>query len=406
MKIIYLHQYFVTPDMSGGTRSYEFARRLVKMGHDVHLVTSDCSGSHEASHIRKELIQGINVYWLSVPYNNSMGYLERLIAFMKFALWSSLVSAKIGGDIVFATSTPLTIAIPGIFCSLANKIPMVLEIRDMWPAVPISIGALKNPITKYAARLLEKFSYFWATHIVALAPGMRDDIISSGVREDKVSLIPNGCDIDLFKVSPEVGRKLRSANRWLGKRPMVLFTGTLGFVNGLDYLVELASETDKINPEICFALVGKGKEESKIKEMAQKQGVLDKNFFMIGQLPKAQMPAWLSASDLVIALFKGPRVIWKDATQNKFFDALAAGRPVAGNFNGWQTQVSIENDCGFMLDPENPTLAAKGIVEKLSDSIWLNKARQNASQLAESKFNRNDHAHNLEKILKDQSNFK
>lgn len=399
MKILYLHQYFKTPQNSGGCRSYSLAKRLVNLGFEVNMVTADCSTDNLNSRIRKESIDGINVYWLPVPYNNSMGFYSRIKAFFKFAFFSSLLASKIGGDVVFATSTPLTIAIPGILSSLFNRIPMVFEVRDVWPAVPIAIGALKNPILKAMARGLEVFTYRWASHIVALAPGMKEDVVATGVPESKVTVIPNGCDMDLFNLNDEFGLKVRNANAWLGDRPMIVYTGTMGMANGVEYLIRLAQETQKINEEICFVVIGKGKEEAKIKVMADNAGILNKNFFMLGVKPRQEIPFWLSAADMAIALLTGPRVIWKDATQNKFFDALAAGCPYAGNFDGWQTQIAVENDIGIYLDPDDASKAASKLVAALSSKAWLKNARKKAKELGATRFNRDTHATLLAKIF-------
>lgn len=144
MHIVYLHQYFNTPAMSGSTRSYEIARRLVSAGHRVSVVTSS-----RISDDRKGWVQsnesGIDVHWLAVPYSNRMAYGERISAFLRFAFGAARRAASLRGDVVFATSTPLTIAIPGVFAARKLKVPMVFEVRDLWPEVPIAIGALRNP---------------------------------------------------------------------------------------------------------------------------------------------------------------------------------------------------------------------------------------------------------------------
>lgn len=123
MKIIYLHQYFNTPEMSGGTRSYEMARRMVSAGHEVHMVTS----YREQGLNRKGWFQtkaaGINVHWYPVPYSNHMGFAQRVKAFIAFALAARKKAVELDGDIIFATSTPLTIALPAVPASRKKKNP-------------------------------------------------------------------------------------------------------------------------------------------------------------------------------------------------------------------------------------------------------------------------------------------
>ena len=143
MNIIYLHQYFSTPSMSSGTRSFEMARRLVKNGHKVYMLSSmHARSSREIKHFSIE--DGIYVWWLPVKYSNNMSYIMRLFSFFRYCYFAIIQARKIEYDIVFGSSTPLTISIPGILLSKLKKTPFILEIRDLWPELPIAIGALRS----------------------------------------------------------------------------------------------------------------------------------------------------------------------------------------------------------------------------------------------------------------------
>ena len=167
------------PSMTGGTRSYEMARRLVEMGHEVNMVTS-WREPDDRKHWFETSEAGIKVHWLPVPYSNRMGFYDRILAFLKFALRSSRLAAALDSDIVFATSTPLTIAIPAVFASYKRRVPMVFEVRDLWPEMPIAIGSLKNPFLVKAARFLEHWAYRHSSSVVALSPGMKSGVIRTG----------------------------------------------------------------------------------------------------------------------------------------------------------------------------------------------------------------------------------
>lgn len=399
MKIVYLHQYFTTPDMPGGTRSYEMARCLVARGHEVHMVTADTEGGIDGSTWRESVEDGIRVHWTRVPYSNRMPYRERIQAFFRFAVRAAQRAASLPADVVFATSTPLTIALPAVYASKRKRVPMVFEVRDLWPAVPIAMGVIRNPALKIAATALEKFAYRNAAEVVALAPGMKDAIVETGYPADRVTVIPNAADLALFDVPPERGRELRARYTWLGNRPLVVFIGTLGVANGTGYLVDVAALVQRLDPEIRFALIGGGKEEELVREAATRHGVLDRSLFLVGKVKKREVPAWLSAADMATALFTGPRVVWKDAVQNKFFDALAAGRPIANNFDGWQSRIAVEEGCGLILPPDDPGAAAAQLVEKLRDRAWLERAGQIARRLAQTRFDRQKLALDLESVL-------
>jgi len=301
--------------------------------------------------------------------------------------------------VVFATSTPLTIALPGIYAAWRRRIPLVFEVRDMWPAVPIAIGAIRNPLAVWLARRLESFTYRYATHIVALAPGMGEDIVASGVPREKVTIIPNGCDLDVF-APPTGSLSPRQEFPWLGARKLVLYAGALGLANGAGYLVRLADEVARLDDQIRFVVIGDGVDEASIRGQARALGLLDRVFFMFRPMPKRDLVRWLHAADIVTALFTGPRVIWKDAVQNKFFDALASGKPIANNFDGWQSRVAAEAGVGLILDPENLPRAAEQLVAALHDEAWLGSVPARARQLAESQFERGRLAARLEITLR------
>ena len=135
--------------MPGGTRPYEMARRLVAKGHEVNMVCSWRASDGRTNWFETKEA-GISIHWLPVPYSNRMSYRARIQAFLKFALLSTFKAASLDSDIVYASSTPLTIALPAIIAALKCNVPMVLEVRDLWPEMPIAIGALNNPLAIFA----------------------------------------------------------------------------------------------------------------------------------------------------------------------------------------------------------------------------------------------------------------
>lgn len=386
--------------MVGITRSYEMARRLVSQGHKVHMVTSyrdlgalKIKGWYETEEA------GIQVHWLPVPYSNHMSYPERIKAFLKFASGAARKAASLDGDIIFATSTPLTIALPAVYAAKRKRVPMVFEVRDLWPEVPIAMGALKGRSAITSARWLEHFAYKNSVQIVALSPGMRDGIIKTGYPAERVHVIPNGADLELFGVPSEVGMAFRKKHLWLQDRPLVVYTGTLGRVNGVSYLVKLAAATKACAPEVRFLAVGTGVEEDKVRNLAEQLAVLDDNFFMIDSVPKTEVPAILSAADLATSLVIDLKELWANSA-NKFFDGLAAGTPFAVNHGGWQADMLQETGAGIVLDAHDIDRAKDTLLQALQDKAWLESAGRKARQLAEERFARDKLAKELEDILK------
>ncbi|MCG8523315.1 MAG: glycosyltransferase family 4 protein [Pseudomonadales bacterium] len=402
MKIIYLHQYFRTPAMSGGTRSYEMARRLVEKGHEVHIVTSrtDDGGDVGSSSWYTEVIEGIRVHWLPVPYNNKMGYAKRLLAFSIFARKAGSYAARLGGDVVFASSTPLTIAIPGVKASRAMKAPMVFEVRDLWPEIPIALNVLKSPVTRFLARSLERWAYKNASRVVGLSPGMCEGVVRAGFDPERVHCIPNSADLELFSVADQAGERFRQERPWLGDRPLVLYAGTFGLVNGVSYFADIAKSALEIDPNICFLAVGDGAEYERVKRRAETNGVLGRNFFMEPPVSKRSMPAMLNAATLTTSLVIPNRALWHNSA-NKFFDSLAASRPIFVNHGGWQAEILNESGAGFEVPPDNAARSAAKIKDFLGDSARVERARKAALELAKSRFDRSALAAQLEDVLRE-----
>ena len=398
MKIIYLHQYFNTPQMSGSTRSYEMARRFVAAGHEVHMITSSRERNNNASGCLEEIIDGIQVHWLAVPYSNNMGFKARISAFLKFAVASGVKAHKVGGDVIFATSTPLTIALPAVYAAKRLKKPMVFEVRDLWPELPIAVGMLKNPVLKKAAKWLEQFAYKNADHVIALSPGMAEGVIKSGYPTDRVHIIPNSCDIDFFQVPENEGQNFLNNHPELQGGPLILYAGALGFLNGVGYLVDIASAMLKINPAVRFLIVGDGKEQDQIREKATNAGMLGKNLWMMPSIPKLEMTQLLSAATISTSLVINLPELWNNSA-NKFFDSLAAGRPIMINHEGWQADLLRETGAGLVVPPTDAVQSAVMLHDFLSDPDKIKKARDAAFHLAKTRFDRDDLAGELLDVL-------
>lgn len=401
MRILYLHQYFTIPEGSGGTRSYEFARRLAANGHEIHILTSSAflPNYRATSKVTRAEFDGICATIIQVPYNNSLSFSKRIRAFLEFAWFASREAIFSKADVVFATSTPLTIAIPGIIAQLRHQVPMVFEVRDLWPELPIAIGALNNPLARATARWLEWIAYHSATHIVALSPGIAEGVIRRGISADRVSVIPNSCDSDVFDVPSERGEPIRAKLKLKPSQPLIVYTGTFGLINGVDYLVEVADAMRNFLPPAHFLLVGDGAKKEEVKVKAEQAGVLGRNLSIWNPLPKTQLVDVLAAATVATSVFVPLKPMWNNSA-NKFFDALAAGKPIAINYAGWQADLLNETGAGIVLPPNSPKEAAYQLAEFARDNARLQAASDAARNLARTRFNRDMMASQFETVLR------
>lgn len=402
MKILYLHQYFNTPQMSGGTRSYEMAKRLVEAGHEVHIITS---WVRETTHRDwfEEDIDGIRVHWYPNPYNNKMSFKQRILSFFRFAYAAMKKVSSIPADIIFATSTPLTIAIPAVLGARKQKIPMVFEVRDLWPEVPIAMGILKKPYQIFLAKRLEKWAYNNSSYVVALSPGMKEGVVATGYPESKVSVIPNSCDNSFFEVNDKKFEKFIRDNTWLPNGKVIIYTGTFGIVNNVGVTIELAKELKKRNSDIKILLIGDGAEYEKVYQKALNENVLNQSLYIRRQVPKNEIPYYLKYASMASSFAIDLPAIQANSA-NKFFDALAAAKPILINYGGWQKDILEKNECGVVSWKQNIEETINDLESFLYDEERYKTACNNAKYLALNSFSRDLLFSKLENILRSSVN--
>jgi len=275
---------------------------------------------------------------------------------------------------------------------------MVFEVRDLWPELPIAIRAIKNPILKFAAKKLELWAYKNSNKIIALSPGMSEGVAKTRYPVKNIHTIPNSTDISLFQVQNDVGLQFRKKCEWMNDEDkLVIYTGTLGEINGVGYLVDIANEFIEINKKVKFLVVGDGIEEQKIRDKAKMNNCLNNNIFMLSKLPKNKMPGLYNISTLATSLFI-PLKEMEANSANKFFDTLAAGKPIVINYGGWQKDLIEKYNIGLAIS-RDPKIAAKALNELLINDELLNTMGKNALELAGSIFSRDKLAKKLIQIL-------
>lgn len=360
------------------------ALRLVQAGHEVHMVTAYRDPTARRGGWR-ERVDGIQVHWIPVQYSNHMGFRQRLGAFAEFAVKSARLAASIPGDLVFATSTPLTIALPGMYAAWRLGAPMLLEVRDLWPELPIAVGELRNPVLIGLARWLERMAYRRAARVIALSPGMAEGVVRTGYPSRRVAIVPNACDLARFQKACGTIRDVFPDLPIHNGDRLVLYGGTLGRINGVAYLVRMADRMATVAPHIKFLIVGDGAERGLVEGEAKRLGLLNKTVFLRPPVEKHRMPSLLAGAHLATSLFIDLPEMWNNSA-NKFFDALAAGRPVMINYSGWQADLLRDSGAGIVVPPNDPGQAAGILVEFLANPAAVRSAGLAAQRLAAEEF--------------------
>ncbi len=378
MKVLYIHQYFRTPEEGGAIRSYYLAKGMVDNGIEVEMITSHNKPIEEV-----KVIEGIKVHYLPVFYNNELGFSKRIFAFYKFMRLVRKKAQVIKNvDLVYATSTPLTIGLSALKIKKELGIPFYFEVRDLWPEAPVQLGIIKNRFVKSYLERLEKKVYKEAEKIIALSPGIKAQIDLRQPNK-QVEVIPNMSDVDFFtpeKKNPELETFFDVKNKMV-----VSYFGAIGAANHLEYLLAAANASLKANLPILFFIIGEGSETEKLRYLVTHFDLTNVRFVKFQN--KHNLKRLLNVTDAAYVSFAKKPVL-ETNSPNKFFDALASGKLIITNTKGWVKDICEKNNCGFYYDPNKPQDFVSNIQQFLEQKEYLHSFQVNARMVGETQFSR------------------
>lgn len=371
MKILYLHQYFCTNDSSSGTRSYEFSKYLSKNDIEVNII----SGTD--SEIEFNNNENLFLYTTKTKYDQKMSKWRRILAFVDYSLKAFLKGLIIKDiDIIFASSTPLTIGLPAVLLSKLKRNKLIFEVRDVWPDIPIELGYIKNKYFIKILKIFELWIYNNSSHIIVLSKGMYRYLIKKGISSEKITVIENMANVSLYNRIKNIKK-----NNYFKDKFICIHPGSMGYVNDLNFILDVAKFT-RIDSDIIFLLIGNGGERNKLIERIESEYI--QNVIIKDSIPKKKLIPIIKLSDVGICVFNNKYKILENNSANKFFDFLAAGLPILINYEGWQKEVLEEVNCGrSLLKPED--MASEIINLKNNENLRLEMSK-NSKILANEKY--------------------
>ncbi len=387
-KIIYIHQFFSLPSVAGSTRSYDLAKKFIESGHQVEFITTSNGFEENFEKLwNYKEIEGIKFHILgNTTMHNSTPYFKRMWLFSKFLFFSSFKIIKIHGDVVLATSTPLTVGVPAMIKRYRHRTPYIFEARDIWPETVIAIGAIKNKIFQKILYALEAKIYNHAAAIVPLSSDMKSSIVNRFPQLScPIKVIENISELARFQNNLDSEHSILKEKIGFKPRYTILYAGTFGRVNGIMYVIDLAFKLLQIDPSIAFVLIGKGAEKETVIRAAMSKKVYNVNVFFMDPVPKNQLPQLYYEVDMGSSFVIPIKELWANSA-NKFFDTLAAGRPMLINHGGWQMQVLTEQNAGYILPAELDQLSNSKLQEFIAytnDMEQQCRQRKNALDLAQ-----------------------
>jgi glycosyltransferase involved in cell wall biosynthesis len=383
MRILLIHQSFVSPDEPGHTRHFEMAQFLRTRGHELVAVASDLNyqtgqrtGKRKGIY-SQQMVEGVRVLWAYIYPSLHHSYSRRLISFFSFtfsSIWAALLVKDV--DLVMGT-TPQIVA-------LIKQKPYLLEVRDLWPEFAVDMKVLTNPRMIGLARWLEKFLYSRATHILVNSPAYKTYIVERGIPEKKITFIPYGTDVDMF--NPNVDGTIIRKQLGLEDKFTVVYAGALGQANDI-YTVLRAADRLRDEPRIRFVLFGDGKERVHI-EREWRRLKLD-NVIFAGVYPKKEMPLVLASSDVCLAILQNIKM-FRTTYPNKVFDYMAAGRATVLVIDGVIREVIETSNGGVFVQPSDDAALASTILELSKDPQRVRQMGANAREYLVKHLDRRD----------------
>ena len=339
-RVLVLNHFAAPRGAPGGTRHVELFGRL--RGWDARILTAN----RNLLDRRKVVADGtVRPVWVAPHSGNGP---TRVLSWLSYAVTSVVAGLRWGGaDVVYASSPHLLAGAAGWCLSRLWRVPLVLEVRDLWPQVLVDMGTLgEGSLVHRVLRGLESFLYGRAQVVVVMAEGPRRTLEARGVPADRLVLIPNGADPEDFR--PPRDRAALRAERGL-EGVVVAYTGAHGPANGLDLALDAAGELARVRPEVRLLLVGDGVEKAALQRRAADEGLSNVTF--VDAIPKEEVPALLGAVDIGLHVLADVPLFRYGVSPNKLFDYMAAGLPVLTNTPGEVADVVRTAGAGLAVEP-------------------------------------------------------
>ena len=395
MHILLVHQYFLGQGSKhgGGSRWNQMSRYFAQDGHKVTVLAGTINymeGEKGAQYKGKFIVKeqpypGVTVYRCHVSDSYNKSFLGRFWAYLSFAISTLYASLRIRRpDVMICTSPPLTVGLTGFLVRRRfRKLPMIFEVRDLWPESAIDTGVLTNPRLIRLGYALERLCYRESTWINVLTPAFERILIEKkDIREDRISMLPNAADLDIFQPGPRDNWVREKYN--IGDRFVAIYTGGLGVANHVIQFVEAARHFD--DDSARFLIVGGGMHREMLEEKVAEWGLQDVVIFT-GFRPKTEVVDICAAADVCCAVLKKIDT-FKTVYPNKVFDYMAASRPAVVAIDGMARKLVEDAQCGCYVEPENSEELAETLKKLQADPDLRRRMGENGLAFVRENFDR------------------
>lgn len=378
VNILFFCHYFPPEVNAPASRTYEHAVRWVKAGHHVTVVTCvpNCpdgvvfAGYQNRLRTQSETVDGIHVVrvWTWIAANKgTLGRILNYVSYMVSAVWSALWLPR--PDVVVSTSPQFFCGWAGVWYHWLKRVPFVLEIRDIWPESIAAVGALKKGLATRFLEWLERRMYLAADQIATVGNGYKEQIASKVPVGDRITVVMNGVDSDLFFPQPPDQNFLR---KWRFEGRFVCsYVGTIGMAHGLEIVIRTARRLrEQERYDIVFLIVGDGARREELQRQATELGV-DDHVVFTGRMPRDQMPTVLASSNACLIHLRKTE-LFETVVPSKIFETMSMGRPIIMGVRGESCQIVQDARAAIVIEPESDSELEHALIE-LADNPDLQR---------------------------------
>lgn len=365
MHIVLITDNFYPEGNAIASRVYERACYWVKWGHQVTVITSAPNFpegklyyGYRNKWYQAENLQGIKVLRVKTLIIANKGFLLRILDFLSFMLPAFIVGLlQKKPDVIVTTSPQFFGAIAACWVAKCKRVPLVLELGDLWPASIVGVGAMRDSLMIRVLEKIELALYRASTQIIVVSPAFKDNLVQRLVPTKKINVILNG--VDLSKYAPQVRNATVTQQCGIPLDAFVIgYIGTHGMAHALANVL-YAAELLRDQPQIYFIFVGTGAERESL--IAQAEAMALKQVKFIPVQTKEKIGDFWSLCNVALVHFKNTP-IFSGAIPSKIFEAMGMGLPILlAAPEGVASKIVMDEQVGRWVVPESPTALAQAI---------------------------------------------
>ena len=399
MKILFITDNFPPEVNAPATRTYEHIKEWIK-DESVEVTVLTCFPNFPHGKVyngyknklyQREKFDGIDVIRVWSYMSKNEGFVKRVLDYISFAFMAFIVGLFHKFDVIVATSPQFFTTWAGCGLAKIKRRPWVFELRDLWPESIKTVGAMKQGKIIEILEKIELGLYKSSNLVIAVTEAFRQNLIARGIDGNKIKVITNGSNLDLFVPRDKDGGLLNQLG--LKDKFIVGYIGTHGMAHSLDFIITTISKIK--DDKFHFLFVGDGAVKEKIVNLAADLGL--KNVTFLDSVSKDEAPRFLSICDTMLAPLKKDDN-FKTVIPSKIFEAGAMQRPVLLGVEGQAKEILEAYGAGACFEPENE----KDFLEKLNiltDVNFYNECKAGCLRLA-SDYDRKKLAKTMLEILK------